>query len=186
MNPINWVWVGKAVQHYVDNEFTYIEAPWIVPFTAIEVTLPYNRLGFKLGHPTQNPGYLVGSAEQGFIQMMVEGKLSKGKYCAASPCFRDEQEDEWHKLYFFKVELIEVNPNSKNVFEIMDAARALMESLAECKISVVRTMEGYDLMCKGIELGSYGYRQFGDHTWTYGTGLALPRFSQVLELKDPE
>lgn len=184
MTPINWSWVGKSVEHYIDNEFAYIEAPWIVSRQAMNVTLPYNRSGFGVSHPSFNLGFLAGSAEQGFIQLMLDGKLPTGKYCAAGPCFRDENVDKWHLYTFFKVELIEVNPLSKNVFEIMDCARAFMECLTNCNIKVEKTQDGFDLTCKGIELGSYGYRTYDKYSWTYGTGLALPRFTQMLEFKE--
>jgi|SRR6185436_1102696 len=185
MKPINWTWIGQAVQYYVDNEFNYIEAPWIVQQSATEVTLPLFRRAFKVSHPVPNLnlGFLVGSAEQSFIQMMMDGDLSKGKYCAAGPCFRDEQiANEWQLHYFFKVELIEVSPNSKNVFEVMDCARHFMEQIGNCNIRVEKTEEGFDLICKDIELGSYGFRTYDNFSWTYGTGLALPRFSQMLEV----
>lgn len=181
MKNIDWVWIGKAVQFFVDNEYDYKEVPWIVGNQAVEVTLPVGRSAFSLTHPALAPGMLVGSAEQSFIQLMLEDSLPKGKYCAASPCFRDDVVDKWHQLYFFKVELIEMSPNSQNVFEIMDCARAFMEELGNCQIDVLKTHEGHDLSVKGIEIGSYGHRQANGFNWTYGTGLALPRFSQVLE-----
>ena len=179
---INWDWIGKAVQHYTDNEFIYKEAPWNVSEEAIITTIPNGRYPLKINHKFLNLGYLVGSAEQSFIEMMLHDELSAGKYCAAGPCFRDEDIDEWHSYTFFKVELIEVNPNSKNIFEIMDCAKDFMETLGNCKIIVEKTDEGFDLIYKGIELGSYGYRTSKNFNWIYGTGLALPRFSKVLEL----
>lgn len=181
MKAIDWMWIGKAVQFFVDNEFNYKEVPWIVGNQAINSTLPFGRSAFSLTHPRLAPGSLVGSAEQSFVQLMLEGDLPKGKYCAASPCFRDETIDQWHHLYFFKVELIEMAPNSQNVFEIMDCARAFMESLSNCHIDILKTHEGYDLTLNGKEVGSYGNRQANGFNWTYGTGLALPRFSQALE-----
>ena len=40
----------------------------------------------------------------------------------------------------------------------------------------------YDLVYRGIELGSYGIRKCSFLTWIYGTGVAEPRLSQVIEM----
>jgi hypothetical protein len=40
----------------------------------------------------------------------------------------------------------------------------------------------FDLICKGIELGSYGIRKYNNHKWIYATGVAEPRLSQVCKL----
>ena len=46
---------------------------------------------------------------------------------------------------------------------------------------VVQTPEGIDICCNNVELGSYGVRQMGPHTWIFGTGIAEPRFSLVVQ-----
>lgn len=38
-----------------------------------------------------------------------------------------------------------------------------------------------DIVFRGIELGSYGIREHKYLKWVYGTGLAEPRFSNVLQ-----
>ncbi len=48
----------------------------------------------------------MGSAEQGFVQLMLDGKLPLGSHMAAGPCFRDDEVDDLHQKTFFKVELI--------------------------------------------------------------------------------
>jgi hypothetical protein len=47
------------------------------------------------------------------------------------------------------------------------------------------TPEGIDLVLNGIEVGSYGVRTVGNRTWTYGTGLALPRFTVAIDNFSP-
>jgi len=181
MNNIDWTLIGKAIQYYTDNKYNYKEVPWMVQKEAINTTIPTGKLPFFITHPNMPvTKMLVGSAEQSFIQTMLDGNLSKGKYCAATPCFRDDIIDKWHQLYFFKVELIEVEPDFKSVFEMMYCAKTFMEELGNCKIDIIKTNEGYDLKLQGIEVGSYGYRKTNDFSWIYGTGLALPRFSQAL------
>lgn len=60
---------------------------------------------------------------------------------------------------------------------------------ADLTVELVNTSQtSWDLMGQKngvrIELGSYGWRTvglpFGVRTWYYGTGIAEPRFSQVL------
>lgn len=203
---IDYNLVQMAVADYQLEGFEYLETPWVVSEEALKVTLPADKEGYQLHKcipydhpilPTQIPYWLVGSAEQGFIQLMLEGKLSKGKYCSAGPCFRDDKPDEWHHPYFFKVELIDYLPEKPDVLSMLNAAKFQLEQMAQIIVAsqdyarsipsftleVVPTEEGHDLMLDGIELGSYGLRKYQNHTWVYGTGLALPRFTQAINKK---
>lgn len=181
MNSIDWNLIAEAVNFYKKIGYTYIETSWFCNSEALSVTLPKDKNGIKAWHPVSEFGYLVGSAEQSFIQMMLEGKLPKGLYCAATPCFRDDAIDELHFNTFFKVELIEVSPiNSGMTVPLMISdAREFMEEHTNQAIELVKTDVGYDLNINNIEVGSYGYRKYKDINWIYGTGLALPRFSQA-------
>lgn len=185
---INWTWVGEAIDDYIWCGYTYLEVPWIVNNEAVKATIPTDRLGWKAFIPdkptinTEEVSYLVGSAEQSFVQMMLNGALDRGKYCAASPCFRDDKKDEWHQQTFFKVELIDFRPESDDLTLIVDDAKEFMEYLGHCELNTVKTEIGLDLVYKGIEVGSYGYRQYKEMKWIYGTGLALPRFSKAIAL----
>jgi hypothetical protein len=46
-----------------------------------------------------------------------------------------------------------------------------------------KTNIGYDIVYRGMELGSYGIRedQFTNFKWIYGTGCAEPRLSKLTE-----
>lgn len=182
---IDWQLVSDAINFYKTIDYSYIEAPWFCQSEALNATLPPEKHGIMAWHPTITPGYLVGSAEQSFIQMMVDGKLGKGKWCAATPCFRDDVVDELHSLSFFKVELIEICPKDKNIESMLTEAKIHMQGILYRKglpltISIRDTEVGKDLYYNDIEVGSYGYREYKSFKWIYGTGLALPRFSQVM------
>jgi seryl-tRNA synthetase len=187
-NDINWAWVAEAIDDYIWCGYKYLEVPWIVSNEAVQATIPAGRLGWKTFIPdqevitTDKASYLVGSAEQSFIQLMINGALDKGRYCAATPCFRDDKVDDLHQQTFFKVELIEFRPDSDDLSNIIDDAKEFMEYLSACKLDIVKTEAGLDLMLKGVEVGSYGYRQYKEMKWIYGTGLALPRFSKAVAL----
>lgn len=187
---IHWGNIAKAVEFYRGAGFEYIEVPWIVPERDVAVTLPTGKESVK----TQL-GTLVGSAEQSFICLMRNKLLVQARYVAATPCFRDEQVDDLHKVYFFKVELIErVSPDlpqdsvQKSVMAMASTALEFFKSLPGGKRSLIKpTSEGLDITLDGTELGSYGFRTFEHqenytttkYAWVYGTGYADPRFSYV-------
>lgn len=183
MNNINWSRIAQVISIYQSMGYQYLEVPWIISDEATNITLPAGRQIVR-----SNDGALVGSAEQSFIQLMLDGKLEPGQYVAATPCFRDDQVDELHQQYFFKVELIDYATSEfvniqQNLNKMMTDAHILMRSIGAKEASLVRTADGFDIELNGIELGSYGYRKFKDNFWIYGTGLAEPRFTQALELK---
>lgn len=199
---IDYQLVVKALDSYKQLGYQYIEAPWMVTAKAQYATMPKELQSFAVvphRHgdvpAAQEPSsYLVGSAEQGIIQMLLDGKLTNpGWYVTGGPCFRNEPVlDEYRKQTFFKVELTWLlddsapqSEYSQNAFAQGIASHA---SYVFCEISgkiasLVKTDIGYDLEMNGVEVGSYGYREFEGHRWIYGTGLALPRFTQVMAVK---
>jgi seryl-tRNA synthetase len=99
---INWHLFSKAITAYEQLGYKLIEVPWLVDQETIKVTLPPQCKPFTVdGCGSLNQ--LVGSAEQSFIYLALQGKLSNGKYMALTPCFRDDKEDEWHHKYFLKL-----------------------------------------------------------------------------------
>jgi len=178
--PIQYSLIAKAIEFYHLNGYSYIEAPWVVSKDALSATLPPNKFGYGLYHPNQPLNYLVGSAEQSLIQMMLNGDLKYGdKICAAGPCFRDDIIDEFHFPYFFKVELMEINGDENSVHRIMRTVKGFIDIINGPLVNTLKTEDGFDLTVNGVEIGSYGIRTFKGYTWAYGTGLALPRYSQL-------
>ena len=186
MQSINYSNIGKAIDFYQSLDYEYIEVPWIVSEHAINATLPPGAIATKT-----NMGYLVGSAEQAFVEMMLKNQLKNKKYVAASPCFRDEIEDEWHQKTFFKVELISIfeSGNLEEIYpfvkQMIGDAYSFFQSLDTNNLKIEKTFlyENtfmlHDINLNGIEIGSYGIRKFEHLTWIYGTGLAEPRFSMA-------
>ncbi len=169
---IDWKLLSEAVMFYECFQYTSVEVPWRVDPAIIRVTH---------GDPiNESDGLaLIGSAEQGFIA--IRDKLTPGKYMSVSPCFRTDVVDDLHQSDFMKIELYRTDECSDEALVgMIDDAFMMMERDIDCQI--VETHEGFDIMAHAIELGSYGRRQHGDHVWLYGTGLALPRFSQALQL----
>lgn len=176
---IDWQLFGAALQHYRDRGYAYLEVPWIVSDVALHVTLPTDKTGLM----TQD-GPLAGSAEQSFIHMMLAGELTPGRYCAITPCFRDDAPDKLHQRSFMKLELIEFyrmpesDLNERAWHVTRDALDFMDHAICGKGVRVVTTEAGFDLELNGVEVGSYGHRSLGDRFhWVYGTGLAEPRFS---------
>jgi hypothetical protein len=193
VNRIDYALIAQALSYYEGQGFTYIEVPWIVSKKAVEVTLPEGRAGLHCAD-----GTLVGSAEQSFIHMAMNHEIKPGRYMAASPCFRDDTPDEWHQRTFFKVEMIDLvdiekDPNADDSsvpwYEMAQIALGFFrrfEPTALIEGSIVNEYAfdshhepGADITLDGIELGSYGRRAMKGWRWTYGTGLAEPRFSMA-------
>ena len=178
-DPIDYLKIGKAQQFYRSLGYKNIKTPWIVSTDAILVTIPPER---RIQQALD--GALVASGEQGFIQMMMDGELEPGIYQTATPCFRDEPfYDETTLPWFIKLELISYMPADWPTHQdrLLSDALNLFRKLTmdNCNtFDVVDTSEGKDIMCNGIELGSYGVRYWDNrHMWVYGTGIAEPRFS---------
>lgn len=179
---INYRHISDAIDHYKKLGYQCIEVPWFVSDKAISATAPPNRRFCN-----SFLGTLVGSGEQSFIELWLQQELKKGKFLCATPCFRDEPViTQYHHNYFFKVELIEVEPDDidESLAGMITDAASYFNTKVQQPITVVPTEIGWDIEWRGIELGSYGYREFQDMKWVYGTGCAEPRLSQVLEVED--
>ncbi len=177
MTPIDWSLLARAKDFYAGLGYRYVETPWIAPVEACKATFHSPRFNV-------DNGCLVGSGEQGLLWLAHMGVVTAGKWMTITPCFRDEpKEDRYHQKQFMKLELMDFG----QLTEAEDVARDANDCFTLLRpgkvFEVVPTPEGLDICRAGIELGSYGLREgfvYGRHYyWTYGTGLALPRFSQV-------
>jgi hypothetical protein len=182
-HQVPWGILAHAQAYYKGIGYEYVETPWVVPLDIVRA------MGVQKGVRdwTCPNGVLVGSAEQGFVYMLREGKLHRnGMYMSISPCFRVEPVvDDIHYPYFMKCELFVPvdSADLEDVKAVAEDALAFFETYANGKTpSIVRTRAGYDIMMDGVELGSYGYNEIvgTDLKWVYGTGVAEPRFNHVI------
>jgi len=192
-DTINYANISRAQAFYRALNYWNIDTPWMVSEPAIRATLPPGTTPFEVG----TGQFLVGSGEQGFIQMMIDGTLVPGTYQTTTPCFRDEPViTELNRQTFLKVELISYMPvDLEAAYERMfNSALACFFEISDIEtFEALKTEDGYDIMYDGIELGSYGVRKMDHHVWIYGTGIAEPRLSistrrplkeNVLEVKE--
>lgn len=171
----DWNLIKKALEYYTGLGYIYKETPWIVSPEITELTCP--DIQKSLHNTTQS---FVGSAEQGFIQLALQGQLIPGvKYVSASPCIRLGETDELHQEQFFKVELYSLSQDETVLNSFIDDASLFFSQMSLVMPCVVETSDPstVDININGIEVGSYGTRSAQDIAWTFGTGLAEPRFS---------
>jgi hypothetical protein len=174
--PIRYNLIAKAIEHYESFGFELVEVPWMVSDVATKTTILDRSRVFET-----NRLDLVGSGEQGFAQLLLSGKLRDGLYQTVTPCFRNEPEDSWHQKYFLKLELICVGSDRTSF--LTGVAACFFEKYLKIRTLPVSPNQ-VDIVedSHEIELGSYGFRSFlSGISWTYGTGLAEPRFSFTLD-----
>jgi len=193
---IEYQLLAHAIETYKKQGFVQVEVPWIVSVDAKRVT--YNG---STPYELITDQSLVGSAEQSFVQIIMsdEGLIPNTKFMSVSPCFRhEERPDFYHSNQFVKLELFVYMPkddlfslwhhvyredlvpsNLKNVITFVNTSKLISDSSIEA---------AYDLEINHIEVGSAYVRSFThkgvSHRYFCATGLALPRFPQVIS-KDP-
>ena len=175
---IDYHLISKCIKKYEDLGYKYIDVPWFTTEKIVNITLPPGKKAFHI-----NGDYLVGSAEQSFLHLIINHDLKNGKYVAATPCFRDDEIDEYHQKCFFKIELINYSNSYRfdnfDLMNIISDAQTTLSSLTSKTIESLKTNSGVDLTINNVEIGSYGIRRFSNFNWIYGTGLAEPRFSSL-------
>lgn len=185
MPIIDWQLLAKAHSYY-QQFFTYQETPYLVPEYYSVLTKPHNEHSFLLSQDSfsQQPHELVGSAEQGFIYLAMHKQLKSNRLFSISPCFRFDNYDETHFPWFMKLELFHLSERYEDIQDMINLALCFYEAHHEGQYQVVSTSDfSWDINLNGLEIGSYGLRvcpQSHLH-FIYGTGLALPRFSQAKE-----
>lgn len=184
--PINYKNIYEGIEHYKRLGYNYIEVPWLVSKESLDVTRPPEARYFDTFM-----GQLVASGEQSFIEIRKD--LCPGrKYQCVTPCFRDEKYDSTHHPSFLKLELILPLWKGDNEAEAVDLvlkdAYNFFRRYASYEGApvTVKTDIGFDINMLGIEVGSYGYREYDGFRWVYGTGVAEPRLSYVRQKIEEE
>lgn len=184
---IDYKLLYKAVKYFGKNGFIQVEVPWRVSKEAINRTFDSN-LAFKSGDK-----FLVGSAEQGLIELILNNQLNSSMIMSVSPCFRNEKEDYYHQQEFIKLELMYLsNSEITNDYVNFKIFRQIVLGFLtkELRINasdiVIKetddniSLYSEDILINGIEYGSYGIRRINEKYYIYGTGIALPRASKIL------
>ena len=168
--------LAAGLDYYEPLGYQYQEVPWVVSSEAIAATLPPGATATSVQY-----GDLIGSAEQGFIELILRGREVL-KACAVTPCFRIEDSyDELHHPYFMKLELINTDATQDNLHQMMSDAQGFFEQYIATDIEQTGP-DAYDIIDRKrrVELGSYGLRTVEGRQFIYGTGVALPRLDTVI------
>lgn len=183
MKTIDYSKIAKAVEYYKTYDYCYMEVPWLVDLDSILVTRPKGARLFSTF-----AGELVASGEQSFIE--IQELLQKGKkYQCVTPCFRDDKIDELHDRYFLKNELIWIPkytdvPYSGLVDKMIEEVLPFFSNYGKPEVvdfPLENAWNNKDIMINGIEVGSYGCREYNGFMWIYGTGCAEPRLSTAID-----
>lgn len=180
---IDYAKITDSIEFYKNNiGFDRIESPWTVTKQVSEITKPDGAKEFQLLH--ENGKVLVASGEQSFLYLYLKGFLPPGRFQTVTPCFRSESFDKFHTKYFIKNELIDTTSTMPYVLTSMIAtAKSFFSRYLPIEgLEVKQTGEqSYDIEYRDVELGSYGIRECEFLKWVYGTGVAEPRLSQVMQ-----
>lgn len=184
INCINYKIISDAIEYYQANGFQYIDVEWKAPVEIVKITTPPQCRLYKIDPDNS----LVASAEQSFLDLIINHHLKPGKYVTATPCFRDDIIDEIHGQYFFKVELIDfefIDCEEIDIdafFNTLQIAQNFFEKYLKTEIIHLNGYN-YDIVDakNKIELGSYGIREYNNIVWIYATGVAEPRLSITLQ-----
>ena len=168
---VDYALIASAIAFYEKLGYEHKHLPWAVPRAVSTITAPVEKLV-----PLNDEFDLVGSAEQSFIWKFIEEKL-EGTFLSVTPCFRREPiYDELHYNYFMKLELFSTE---KHANDLIDDALKFFRKFIDIRCDTIVTDDGVDIVCNGIELGSYGFRSIDSRNWAYGTGLSLPRATNI-------
>lgn len=200
---IDYRLIADAMTFYTALGYQPVEVPWVVSDEVSELTCPDTKLAFGVSKYDTHVGKLIGSSEQALISAVCSGALPSGKkLVCCSPCFRVNQDDSpYHFDQFMKIELgfgyplakykdletVSVRmPNMISIIRLfIHHARSFFESKTSSKVETYNsdTDPETDILVNDIEVGSYGWRLIPNNgnpfIWCYGTGLALPRFTQA-------
>lgn len=176
----------RALRYYELCGFEYVELPYTASQQAIQMTFDGNYSSQIL----PNGAVLVGSGEQAFCDLLLQGKLKLNeKYMGLTPCFREEEiYNDIHRPYFLKLELYSPVPSIKAGHEYMNffssISKRFFQSEIESNLSISKTHtpNSIDLNLNQIEIGSYLVNTSNKFCWACGTGLAEPRFSAAISL----
>ena len=174
---INHRIMADAVDFYTGKGYQYVDVPWLVDTESAQMAAPRGVRQFETF-----AGFLPASGEQSFYHLLKAGHILPGNWQTITPCFRDEKStNDIVCTHFMKLELFSVGHNLKQPRDVCDAARGFMSSYnLHTRIDDMPDGSMDIISSDNVELGSYGSRDHNGLVWTYGTGVAEPRFSTVL------
>ena len=207
---INYKIIQDSIEYYQNCGFQRIESPWTVTDTIANITKPEGASNFSITEKNKvlvasgeqsflylyNKGFLPKGRFQTVTPCFRDEKFDDyhTKYFIKNEliitdtvdkqslkmivniardffreyCLRPKKDDAWVGS--------DTTPDDVYIMETGTSNKIV----SEVDVSDVYLYPSYDLMYRGIELGSYGIRRCNYLSWIYGTGVALPRLTRVL------
>ena len=208
---IDYEIIDKSIKHYASAGFKRIESPWTVAPTISGITKPPEAKDFSIAEKNkvlvasgeQSFLYLYNK------DFLPKGKFQTVTPCFRDEVFTplhtkyfiknelivtdDTSLDSLRKVvhiarHFFrsyclrpKAEDYVSATNEKDDVLIVDTCNGRNQIVDDVDVTDSYSYPQYDLVYRGIELGSYGIRRCSYLTWIYGTGVAEPRLSRALQ-----
>ncbi len=190
---INYGLIDLASHHYESHGFKRIESPWLVTPEISDITKAPGLSSYIVRKDNEiKEKVFVASGEQSFLYLVNKGFLPEsGRFHTITPCMRNDAFDATHTKYFVKLELIDFD--SRNEIDAVTEINLMIQTALgffkkhadSSKLAVEKTTNtefpSWDILLDGIEIGSYGYRECLFCNWIYGTGIAEPRFSRLVQ-----
>lgn len=180
----------RAIECWKSHGFRDVDLPWLVQKEFSDATRPPECRDLQTPY-----GSFVASGEQSFLQLWEAGQLSGARgYVGWTPCLRDDKLDGLHQHGFMKAEWF-VPLEATTAHDWHDLLMTLVKTQAEIFHMVAEQRDmglprpvdivvlgpaQVDIELNGVEIGSYGRREFRGRHYLYGTALALPRFTLAL------
>ena len=172
----------KYIAFFSSEKYRLIDVPFIVDVDVSALTKP----SFVKDIYHSEDKVYVGSGEQSFLQLLKEDKIQCGKYMCITPCMRDENVlDDIHYKMFMKLELIHILKSTDNPYKKLEEMFSMNVYINSNHLpdltwdEITKDKTDVDIYSNGIEIGSYGIRQAYGVNYIYGTGMALPRFTNI-------
>lgn len=187
ISPEALIRLAHIIHLWQSTDAQYVQLPWMASQEALGATRPPERVPNT--DIQTSFGYLVASGEQSFMDMVPQLKANQ-LYVGWTPCFRHEPSfDATHHYYFMKAEAFvrcSASQVSSEVDRVRNIAMLGFETLLRLSNTTAQlefrqtAIHAYDIECNGVEVGSYGCRNYKGQTYVFGTALAEPRWSEAL------
>lgn len=207
---INYKILDESIRHYENRGFQRIESPWTITKSISEITKPKDCEEFTIAEKNKvlvasgeqsflylyNKGFLPKGKFQTITpcfrndtfdslhtKYFIKNELIiTDEVCNIQLVFIVNAARDFFRKYCCRPKKDDGYVSSlgeKDDVYIIDSNGCCLE---EIEIKDSYKYHSYDLVYRGIELGSYGIHKCDYLEWIYGTGVAEPRLSRVMEM----
>lgn len=156
-----------------EQSFLYLYNKGFLPYGAFQTVTPCFR--DEIFTPL-NTKYFI---KNELIITDEEDEITLDRLAALVTCARDFFRKYIVRPKKFPPVFAAEGPDDVVIMETTNGRNKIIDKIDVNDTSYMRPC--YDLVYRGIELGSYGIRECEFLTWIYGTGVAEPRLTRVMQ-----